>query len=1072
MTISLAQQATGTSAASSTSVAATLSSGATAGNILWCAVGIDKTAGTITPPSGFTAVLSNASTSLSMYFGYKVAAGGETTFTLTHTTAAPNGSTMWVGEFSDTAGGTWAVLSSATNPTNEATVTALSSGTAAAPPMTCAAIAAFTIDSSDSSTNAEAWSNSFTAIRALQGSGGASRADVAVGWLSSTAGGSTKETTHTHGPTADQKSGAIATFAKRQTADVTIGSTFGSSVTAVVGNVVSRQFTFSVTAAASVNASAAASVSSSFALTAGVAVQAVAASTPITVRLEIEFTPGVWEDMTPYLCYRSGPIRIRQGRATRFDDITPALLSFDLWNDDGRFMPENTASPHYPHVTKGTWVALVVIKGGVEFTRFVGPISAIQPEFPGESTNTAIVGIVATDALGVLAQRKLRSNITEISLWRGRTDAVACDAYEASGDTSGLAAYLTNYSTDAAAGAPEVAFLATDGALSFGTDNDVSIGGVVIANSQQTSKTIAVIQANHLQIRLHFKGPGSQTPVAASYYPICTFVGVSGVICQLSVKQNGTANGLNLMNAANTTALGFIGDVPFGGWCVLVALSRVANPATSDWLMVYPDGSAVVASNMAVDVRTIRSLWIPGNQTPSIPNGSWGGIAALGTRTTINAQDSFVAASNGTLVGRVGQMAAACDELPISIVGIGTPLTGAVATGVWSGRPASEVLQEMMRTHSGAVWACPNDGVVYVIGQDLLYPKEVTATIETDADCIGAPRLVDGTESRPTRIDVLWPGGVATAIDRAAELADGVIRTKRITTVAATPAVALAAGQAVLSRSTGGLQISQIDVDLMGAAHDLMPVIMSEATTLGALHPTARFRVEVPFSHFNVPTKDVHVEGWTESYGPDQARLRMDTSPAVPATYFSDTWTAANGTAWSGSYAAAGGGGTAGSTVDVQSNRGRILSGAGGDVWKRVTTFTAADIEVTGLVQVQGTAEAQVLWRADSTLANGYALVFSVSGGVRVQRIIAGSISNLIPAFGPSISASTDYRFRLRSHGKYLSIRAWAAAGSEPGTWSLNTTNDLFLAAGYVALRQWTASQTCLFDDLTITTGA
>lgn len=832
---------------------------------------------------------------------------------------------------------------------------------------------------------------------------------------------------------------------------------------------VSIASTFGITAAATRGTTGGATVSATFGVTASADVSVVAASTPITYTLEIELTAGVWTDITEYVSYRSGPVRIRQGRPTEYDEVSAAVMTLQLWNSDGRFMPGNMASPLFPNFKKGKQLRWSLDKGGTTYTRFVGPIQAILPEFPGDSTSDAIVAIVATDGLGVLAQRKLRSNLSEMSMWQARTDATWCDAYEAAGSTSGQIALMTNYSTDAVPGVPNAVYGATDSALNFGNENDLSVGGVCTASGAQTTKTIAALQATPLQIKFHLKGPTQQ--VAAGFFYMCALF--SSGVASLAVSQNGANNGLYLRNATNTTTTGFIGNLPLGQWVEIVAYSRAANAARSDWWMVFSDNTNSVLTDVAVDIRNTVSVWLPGNQTPSL-DCSFSGVIAMGTRTSVNTDDAFAGVLNGTVLDRVLDLADAVDQQPVTIATTGT-LTGDAMTGRWSERSAAEVLQEILRTYSGVAWARPRDSVVYAIGSDALYPKTAIATIDTDGDCLGAPSLVDGTEARPTRIEVGWPGGTQSAIDRVAELATGESRSRRITTVAPSQAVALAAGSALLARADGGLRISQVELDLMGADTDHAPAVLSEATTLGGLFPTARYRLAVPVSHFGVPSKDVHVQGWTESYGPRIASIRMDTSPAIPTVVLAETWTGANGSAWSASWSATSGGGSAGSTFDVQSNRGRLISGAGGDAWKRLSLVSEPDFEITGLVQVQGTAEAQILWRSDATLANGYALIFSASGGVRIQQIVSGGITtryNAAQVGGPSISTSTDYRFRLRHMGPFLSVRAWAASGSEPGAWQLDTTDTLFTTAGWFALRQWFASQTALFDDLQITMGA
>src|SRR6266705_993580 len=212
MSQTLVQSISGNSASGSTSVTGTLSAGATAGNIIWCAVGIDKTSGALTTPSGFTTLFAQDSASVSTYVGYKVAAGGETAITLAWTTAAPAGAIMWLDEYSDTTtGGSWTILGSANHPTDETTAATWSSGTTAATTAQGQGLARFSIDSSSTAT-APTYSNSFVSLHAY--AGGAGKGDMAVAALADVAAGTAAETTMTYSGTADQHAGAIAVFAK------------------------------------------------------------------------------------------------------------------------------------------------------------------------------------------------------------------------------------------------------------------------------------------------------------------------------------------------------------------------------------------------------------------------------------------------------------------------------------------------------------------------------------------------------------------------------------------------------------------------------------------------------------------------------------------------------------------------------------------------------------------------------------------------------------------------------------------------------------------------------------------
>lgn len=850
-----------------------------------------------------------------------------------------------------------------------------------------------------------------------------------------------------------------------------VASTFSATGDLLVGMSGSRASTFAASGALSLGVTLGGTRASTFSAAGDLDV----ISRVFVGTLEIEFTAGVWTDVTSRLSFSRGPLTIRQGRATKYDDVTAGTLTCSLFNDDGALMPDNQGSAYYPNVVEGVRIRWRVTKSSTTYTRFLGWIQSWAPEFPTGSTIGSVVQITATDALGLLAQRILRSNFTETVLWRGRASAVAVDVYEATGKANGVTAYLTNFSNDTSPGSPWASYSSGSPTLSFADDQDLSCGPVVSSNPGTggvSCTTGTWFQGSPLQIIAHFKTPPSL--LDSSYWTVATFYDVtSTAVCNLVATLNGSNNGLFLMNAAETVNLGIVANLPLGQW---VKLSLAQNAGTATYMDVACrrfDGTVGTLSGAAVDIRTLVRMEIPGGINKMCP-GSWGGITALGTRTTINAESSWASGiGSATVDTRVVALSDVVDQLPVTFSAVGT-LTTAVMTGRWSGRPASDVLQEITRTGNALAWARSRDSVIYAVGSDELYPVTPVATVDTDADCDGTPRLEVGTESRPTRIDVEWPGGVATVRDATAE-AGGQVRSKRVTTVATTAAAAQAVGQAQLDRiSAARLRVSQVTVDLVTGATDHTSALFSESTTLGGLWPTQRVRLVVPVSHFGVPTRDVHVAGWQESYSPSAVTVALDTVPAASATLASEAWTGANGSAWAGQWSATSGSGAAGATVDVQSNRGRVVSGAGGDVWKRLT-LTATDVDITGLVQVTGTAEAQVLWRGTNTLGDAYALVLSVADGVRVQQIVGGSISTRYDAAavgGPSIVAATDYRVRIRHQGTRLSIRAWAASGSEPGAWQLDVVDSLITTAGTVALRQWYASQTCYFDDLAIATGA
>lgn len=81
----------------------TLPTPATAGNALIAVFGIDKAAGTFTVPSGWTQLAQVSGASVSLFVIGKIAAGGETSVTVTYSTPAFGGTTL-LAEYSGVSG--------------------------------------------------------------------------------------------------------------------------------------------------------------------------------------------------------------------------------------------------------------------------------------------------------------------------------------------------------------------------------------------------------------------------------------------------------------------------------------------------------------------------------------------------------------------------------------------------------------------------------------------------------------------------------------------------------------------------------------------------------------------------------------------------------------------------------------------------------------------------------------------------------------------------------------------------------------------------------------------------------
>lgn len=199
-----------TASATSTGTSTTVNfSAAVKDNLLLVIAAMDKAAGTITPPSGYTSIFSNSSTSVSFWMGYKVAAGGETSAVVTRSTSSAGGDYVWMGEYESNALGDWTVAGSSSNYTNESSVTTLATGTTGTTTTLGRAIAAIATDSGV--TSFTDFSNQYSTEFISTTSGG--RAGLYVAARSPIFTGATTNTTATW-TGADEASGGVAVIGR------------------------------------------------------------------------------------------------------------------------------------------------------------------------------------------------------------------------------------------------------------------------------------------------------------------------------------------------------------------------------------------------------------------------------------------------------------------------------------------------------------------------------------------------------------------------------------------------------------------------------------------------------------------------------------------------------------------------------------------------------------------------------------------------------------------------------------------------------------------------------------------
>lgn len=133
----------------------------------------------------------------------------------------------------------------------------------------------------------------------------------------------------------------------------------------------------------------------------------------VTVYVEIAFgyspesdsATWVFTDVTAYVKDPNGlsGVTIQRGQPNESSRATPSRLRVALDNSDGRFTPNNPASPHWPNVKFRTPIRVRLVYGGVSYTRFTGFVHEWPVVWPGGTGKYAVTTLTANGVLRRLA---------------------------------------------------------------------------------------------------------------------------------------------------------------------------------------------------------------------------------------------------------------------------------------------------------------------------------------------------------------------------------------------------------------------------------------------------------------------------------------------------------------------------------------------------------------------------------------------------------------------------------------------------------------------------------------------
>ena len=196
-------------------------------------------------------------------------------------------------------------------------------------------------------------------------------------------------------------------------------------------------------------------------------------------------------------------------------------------------------------------------------------------------------------------------------------------------------------------------------------------------------------------------------------------------------------------------------------------------------------------------------------------------------------------------------------------------------------------------------------------------------------------------------------------------------------------------------------------------------------------------------------------------------------------TIASESWTGADGAAWPAQWVAGQTG--SGAAATIQSNRGRLASGAQGAysgasrISRRLNITAVADVEISGVWRPDAAEPyGAVAVRADNAIdsGTGYYLDLNKSGTLALS-VKVGFVSTTLATISFTAASNTSYGFRLRAVGSSIKARVWS--GTEPTSWQIDLTNAAVTGTGAVGLTvvggNATTAHAIDFDDILVTNG-
>jgi hypothetical protein len=604
---------------------------------------------------------------------------------------------------------------------------------------------------------------------------------------------------------------------------------------------------------------------------------------PAGQKIEFEFTPGVWTDVSADVDFAAG-IPITRGRNSPFSQPSVGSMTFQLVNDAscstgaGSYTPLSqvladgvTPHPYYPHLLPRVRVRYSNTPAGI---RFVGYVKGWPPQL--ENGIRGVVTIVAYDRMKYLAKVTLKSPIAQEygqdspnRSWQLTDPVGSLAAADAAGSGSVLSIAQTGTGGPLAFG---------DAGPGFGDGTGVKFTPASASAGQYLKGAAPSGWAGRADATIELWVECLSTPAATQ--AVCA---IEGSITGADWLYLGIDNaGKPLASLAGTTINGTASIV--GGWHLLT-LARTVSGFNGTYTL-YVDGVAVGSpTTVTASGCTIVNV----GQTALTANasalfaGNIGYVSTyLGALSSTRIAAHYAAGSGysgDTTDQRIARWLTAA-RLTSSDwnLDVGKAIVG---TYPQAGKDIVSACQDMATTEGGgAVFYVGADGKARFTSRAFRKPGAPVLTLDAQQDLTLSPydpAFDDETLVNSSTVTRSASSGALStqAVTNAASIAQYAVTTGDLTSYATTDQDALNLAQSRVSADANpGFRLPQVSADLVTAQNNLY-------AALGATEIGSRIRItNLPAGYAPATQVDVIFEGITETPSADSYIAVFDVSPA------------------------------------------------------------------------------------------------------------------------------------------------------------------------------------------------